>query len=411
MSISISVVTVIFALGAVVCAAAESQPSSKPANQDRSTVLWEGLACGSTSPWQVTRGRVVASDQDRNVCCLLSDKSGARTDLSLPGRHLARQRVRVEFRYRLGRAEASAKAPSAYLQADWKVAKGKLAGLAGYHRTEIEPTGRPDQWGDFHTTIDFSSSVRDAVIQLSLKTPSARMEIANMKLIATPQFFSPIGNAPRARRGKLLFEDNFDGDLANWVHEGAGTAEIKGGRLHVHVTEDMSERRGQILWLTRKLPSDVIVEMRVNPTAPTNEKPRPANLLYFLSATSVGGDLLGTTDKRKGIYRKYTAANADVPCYTVTWYRVNDPYFLIARRNPGWKDLGRSFTPIPTAGKDHELVIEKVGGRILVVEDGICSLSVKDTGQKPLEGGYFGLRAWHAEANYDYVKIYEALDG
>ena len=93
----------------------------------------------------------------------------------------------------------------------------------------------------------------------------------------------------------------------------------------------------------------------------------------------------------------------------MTWYRINDPYFLIARKNPGWHDLGRSFSAIPAAGEDHELIIEKKAGRLLLVEDGVCSLLVEDPAAVPLQGGYFALRAWHATASYDYVKIYEAL--
>ena len=370
-------------------------------------VVWEGFANNGLDPWRTARGDVsVVADGGATACRMSGGNGGARIEFPVPAGTVDAQRLRITLQYRLTDPAGGSSSP-AYMEAGWKVAKGPLEGLGGYHHAEFPPT-EGEHWEDFETIIDFSSTVRDASINILVKESAAALELRQVKMVAAPQRFIPVENAPRLRKGKLLFEDNFDGDLANWVLEGAGTAEIKDGRLHVHVTEDMSERRGQCLWLTQPLPSDIIVEMSVKPISPTLAENRPANLLYFISANRTGGDLLGTVDERKGIYRRYTASNADVPCYSVTWYRINDPYFLIARKNPGWHDLGRNFAAIPAAGKDHELVIEKKAGTMLFVEDGVCSLLVEDPAEAPLAGGYFALRAWHATASYDYVRIYEA---
>lgn len=356
---------------------------------------------GSLDKWSSSRDVEIVSVDGGNRCRIEAGRGELM--LNLPGRKLQGRRLVIRFRYRMSASKGGKGNVGGRLHLVW-MDNGYHKGARQYGNASITPS--VDKWAVFEKIVDFSKSVADATLRIRC-TGRGSMLIDDVRMQSEPQEFAPVVGYARAQRGRLIFEDNFDGDLSNWIHEGVGKAEVKGGRLRVFVTPDHSEMRGQNLWLKKKLPSDFIVEMRVRPLAPDPKAKITANLLYFFSATRKGGDLLGTTAQRDGRYGAYIGKKAIIPCYTLTWYRLNDPEFVIARRNPGWGELARSFPPTPAPGKDYTLEIEKRGGEILFVENGVGILLVRDS-QPPLGEGYFALRAWHAEASYDYVRIYEA---
>ena len=393
-----------FFLSAAISPGAESDKAS-PAKTDGIVVFEDNFESGALGKWTRHGPGVSVITEGGNKLCRIEAGQGALI-LNLPGDKLSNKRLEVTCRYRLiDCSGGTGREGPGKMFFNWtgnRYSKSRKM----YGKASFAPTKSPDQWAQFETVQDTTSGVSELRLRIVLQGMQGALLIDDVRIVVKPQSFIQLAGHKRPKRGKLIFEDNFDGDLSNWVHEGVGTAEVADGRLHVYVTPDHAERRGQNLWLKQKLPANFIVEMRVSPIAPRPEDKVTCNLLWFFSANRIGGKLLETIKQRDGNYGKYISKKGIVPCYTLTWYRLNDPHFVIARRNPGWGELQRNFPPVPTPGKDYTLEIEKRGGEILLVENGTSILLVNDP-QPPLGEGYFALRSWHCKASYEYVRIYE----
>ena len=382
--------------------------AAKSKAPDKVVIFEDDFESGTLDKWTGHgRGVGIVGAAGSRACRI--DSARGNLLLKLPDDKLSHKRLRITCRYRLTDfTPGPGRNPFPRMSVTWTdtyYSKGRKA----YGGGSFRPAKDPNEWALYESVEDFTRGVGDARLRIAFQRAKGVLLIDDVRMVAAPQTLIPIRGYKRLKRGKLIFEENFDTDLSEWVHEGVGTAEVKDGRLHVFVTPDHKETRGQNLWLKRKLPPDFIAEMLVRPIAPKPEEKVTCNLLYFFSATRKGGNLLGTIKERDGSYGAYIGRNAIVPCYTLTWYRMNDPHFVIARRNPGWGELARNFPAEPTPGKDHKIVIEKRGGEILLVEDGVPVLLARDE-QKPLGAGYFALRSWHCKASYDYVRFY-AVEG
>ena len=369
-------------------------------------IFQDDFEAGWKAAWQRDEGIEIVEAGGKKVCRIESDGRGKWLTMGLPSERLGSRRLEIFCRYRLTGLKVGKSRRAGVKMEITHTDQSLNKGQRGYRSAAFEPSEDVSLWRELRFIRDFPRKLSGAEIGFGFDEAAGVLLIDDVRVTARPQSLEEVKGYKRPKRGKLIFEDNFDTDLSNWVHEGVGTAEVKDGRLEVYVTPDHAETRGQILWLKKKLPAEIIVEMVVKLIAPRYEQNITCNLLFFLSTTRRGGNLLGTIAERDGGYGAYISKRGIVPCYTVTWYRVNDPFFVIVRRNPGWGELARNFPAVPTAGHDYKIEIEKRGNEIVLFENGVAILLAKDK-QPPLGGGYFGLRSWHAKASYDYVRIYE----
>ncbi len=388
--------------GVAIAAADSCCPTEAAPEKGRLVILKDDFESGTLDKWAShSEGVSVVAEGGTKACRI---ERGGRLVLDLPSEKLSHKRLWFRCRYRLAEA-GDGKTPSkARLRLTWTDSLFEK-GRKRYGGGALPLPTKADTWQQFESVTDMTRGVADAKLELNFQGSDGDVLIDDVEIVAIPQRMIPVVGYKPATKDKLIFEDNFDGDLSNWIHEGIGSAEVKAGRLEVFVTPDLKEKRGQNLWLKQKLPEDFIAEMAVTVHSPRPGEKRPCNLLWFFNATRKGGNLLGTTAERDGWYDKYIGKKAIIPCYTFTWYRLSDPHFVIARRNPGWSESGRNFPAIPKAGKEYIIRIEKRGRQMVLVENGTAVLLINDS-EEPLGPGYFAMRSWHAKASYDYVRIY-----
>jgi hypothetical protein len=204
---------------------------------------------------------------------------------------------------------------------------------------------------------------------------------------------------------------------AEWIAEGWGGAEVRGGRLLVapspfdavgkpHPVEQ-GRRSHMVIWNHRNFPADFLLELEMSPCASANG----LTIVLFCAAGRNGEDIFDLSlPPRRAEYQAYHSGV--IGNYTDSyWSRNNEAESLSnrLRKNPGFKQVseGPSLTTGPT-DITHRLRILKSGARIEVEVNGKVVIKWEDP-ERPHGMGRIGLRSMEGVdmVAYDNFKVWQ----
>jgi hypothetical protein len=217
---------------------------------------------------------------------------------------------------------------------------------------------------------------------------------------------SQTNSAPDAQH--LLYQDNFDTDLSQWVVEQAegGVTRLKEGQLEI---EDAG---GCTIWFKPKLGGPVKIEFEATPVQQGGQFDRVSDLNCFWMAIDpkATGDLFANK-KRGGIFRNYHPLRL----YYVG-YGGNNNSTTRFRRYPG--DGTRPCLPEhDLAGERFQLMPNKTirvqiisdGDRIQYLRDGEIVFDYRDP--DPFTAGWFGFRTVRSHLRLDNFRVWRLPAG
>jgi hypothetical protein len=176
------------------------------------------------------------------------------------------------------------------------------------------------------------------------------------------------------------FSDDFERtDIgAAWNNTG-GPYEISGGKLHIRGA------RNKPLWLRRRLPHDVRIELDVR-----------SDSLEGDIKLEVFGDGVS-----KAVQASYTATS-----YVVVFGGWNNSKNIIARMDEHGADRVEGPVRRVTQGHTYRMKIERKGDTITAWADGVELAKLKDA--EPLHGvghDHFAINNWQSDLWFDNLKI------
>ena len=206
---------------------------------------------------------------------------------------------------------------------------------------------------------------------------------------------------------------------AEWIAEGWGGAEIRGGKLRLapapfdadgqpkQVATD--QRSHMVIWNQRVFPADFLLEFEMSPGGSTNG----LTLMLFCATGKNGEDLFDLSlPPRRADYQSYHSGA--IANYTDSYWSRNNQTESISnrlRKNPGFKEVasGPSLTT-DSADSTHHLRVLKVGAHIEVEVNGHLVLRWDDP-EQPLGAGRVGLRSMEGVTTiaYDNFKVWQVV--
>jgi len=211
-------------------------------------------------------------------------------------------------------------------------------------------------------------------------------------------------------RGKLLWEETFDGDLGNWTVEGPSQVRIEDGRLFVKpLTGEDAPRTGMpgvLVWRNQDLPADFVAEWDVTPVS----EPEGFFLVFFAARGTEGRDIFDRSlPERGGRFPAYT--KGEINCYHISYCR-NYKESVNLRKNAGLHLCASTELSVATRPKQtYHVELAKKGGYLRLKVDGQTCMEWLDEGATlgpVLGGGKFGLRQVYDTAGYyDNIRVYE----
>lgn len=205
--------------------------------------------------------------------------------------------------------------------------------------------------------------------------------------------------------GRLLYQDDFDKDLSQWVVEQApgGTTRLVDGKL------DIDDAGGCTVWFKQKFSGPVLIEYEatlIQQDGP-NDRVSDLNCFWMASDPKHPEDIFTNTRERGGDFKKYDALRL----YYVG-YGANENKTTRFRRYPG--DGSKPLLP------EHDLKDEKLmnvpnrtlkiqlianGNRIQYLRDGEIVFDFTD--KEPLRDGWFGFRTLRNHMQVDQFRVYQ----
>jgi len=239
----------------------------------------------------------------------------------------------------------------------------------------------------------------DGYCQTAIRIDSSRLELFYQAEFAKPlnvihedQLFS---NGTRTKTPEGY----------EWVLEGHGKALARNGLLHIlndPTRKNKKERNHVVLWNTRILPDDFLMEFTFMPVSPDSG----LAILFFSAIGKDGTDIFDRRrEKRGGVFRAYHSGELD--CYHISYWAI--PRQIVnLRKNHGFR-LVAATESNPWQGKSppYRVRLLKISGRIELETNGEIVLTWEDDGT-PLGAGCFGLRTmdYTKEMRYSDIKIW-----
>jgi len=203
--------------------------------------------------------------------------------------------------------------------------------------------------------------------------------------------------AKYAEKGKVVFAEDFEGGLENWILEGPAEVAVRDGRLWVKTLP----MPGHMAWIRKKAPAAFRLEFDVTPLSESGF------WLVFFCANTFDSDMFDAGQPgREGVFDRYTH-NKALRCYH-TSYRRNLAGNCNVRKNPGLR-LVASTPDLGTlpANETHHVALTYREGRIVLAVDGRQFADYTDK-ETPYGAGYIALRnVYDSETVYDNVVIYD----
>jgi len=242
-----------------------------------------------------------------------------------------------------------------------------------------------------HTHARFSPD--DSMISFVTGTDDGYSRIAVMRVSA----------ASEIPKKKLLYKDDFDKDLSNWVIEQAsnGTVKIKNGKLEI------DDENGCTVWFKKKLDNPLLIEYEVMIIKQGGPNDRGSDLNCFWMAIDPKhpGNIF-SNKKRGGLFKNYHPL-----CLYYVGYGANNNTTTRFRRYPGGGE--RPCLPehdlqdevfMLTPNKWMKIQIVADGNQIQYFCDGRLIFNFLD--KKPLKKGWFGFRTVLNHLLIDNFKVY-----
>ncbi len=203
---------------------------------------------------------------------------------------------------------------------------------------------------------------------------------------------------------QVIYQDDFEGDLSNWVVEQmpGGIVKIIDGKLEIE------DAKGCTVWFREKLTGPVMIEYEAHLIKKNGPYDRGSDLNCFWMAQDPENwdDLFANSQKRGGRFTNYDSLRL----YYVG-YGANHNTTTRFRRYPGTGE--KPLLP------EHDLSDEKYmhkcnvtlkiqliadGNRIAYLRDGDIVYDVTDP--EPFTDGLFGFRTVHNHMTIDNFKVY-----
>lgn len=195
-----------------------------------------------------------------------------------------------------------------------------------------------------------------------------------------------------------LAVERFESD--NWVERWAVETQgplvfAEDGKLKIRLMDDNRKQAGVTIWLRQKLQGDVVIRVRASTDAQVENN--ACNLNFFVHAQESNGDPLSFA--RDGAYKDYH----DIPNYLFTLTGGITQGWTRARLNPGFTLISERDNIRSEPGRSYVFLIVIEGQRIrYYLNDAKLHDYEVD---EPLTAGWFGLRTWFSQVNFEEVQI------
>ena len=197
----------------------------------------------------------------------------------------------------------------------------------------------------------------------------------------------------------------------DWVLEGPGEVDVKGGRMHFKNSPDGNA----VLWSTREFPENFVAEWDFQ-----HHHPQGTAIVFFAARGAEGGSIFARgLPKRGGNFGNYTRGK--IRCYHIS-YSATDEQGVPRGDTHLKKDIlddvlggGGKIGAGPShidgkTGKPHRIRLAKLAGRIILEVGGVVSFDCTDEGEKggaAFKDGQIGFRQMRhcIEASYGEFKV------
>lgn len=213
------------------------------------------------------------------------------------------------------------------------------------------------------------------------------------------------GEASPPANGRLLYLDDFDKDLSQWVVEQApgGTTRLVDGKL------DLDDAGGCTVWFKPKLKGPILIEYEatmIQQNGP-NDRVSDLNCFWMASDPKHPDDIFISSRERGGDFKKYDALRL----YYVG-YGANENKTTRFRRYAG--DGSKPLLPehdlkdaklmnVPNRTLKIQLIAD--GNRIQYLRDGEVIFDFTD--KEPFREGWFGFRTVRNHMRLDQFRVYQ----
>lgn len=213
------------------------------------------------------------------------------------------------------------------------------------------------------------------------------------------------GEAVTLARGDLIYQDDFDKDLSQWVVEQSpgGMTRLIDGKL------DIDDAQGCTVWFKQKFTGPVLIayEATMIQQGGPNDRASDLNCFWMAVDPQHPEDIFVNSKARGGNFKKYDALRL----YYVG-YGANENKTTRLRRYPG--DGSKPLLPehdltdaklmnIPNKTLRIQLIAD--GNRIQYLRDGEIIFNFTDKG--PFREGWFGFRTLRNHMRLDQFRVYQ----
>jgi hypothetical protein len=207
-------------------------------------------------------------------------------------------------------------------------------------------------------------------------------------------------NSPdQYQKGNLIFKEDFDSDLKNWIAEFApsptSSVAIKNGKLVIDVPG------GATVWLNKKLSGNLLIEYKRKVILDKGPNDRLSDLNQFWMATDPKNKNLFT---RTGVFAQYDSL---LLYYVGFGGNTNSTTRFRKYNGKGDRVLLTDLTDKPhllEPNKEYSIKITVYNGLTKFFVDEVEYFSFQD--KEPLCAGYFGFRTTKSRQVIDDFRIY-----
>lgn len=202
------------------------------------------------------------------------------------------------------------------------------------------------------------------------------------------------------KKGKLIYKDNFERTLKNWVIESPVAhnpkIEIVDGKLSMQVTG------GATVWFKKKLNGNYLIEFKRKVIIAGGERDRLSDLNMFWAATDPLNANLFT---RTGVLEEYDSVKM---YYVGMGGNTNSTTRFRKYEGNGERTLLKEYLDkehLLEANKEYLIQIAVINGATELYIDGEKFFSYVDP--IPLTEGYFGIRTTKSHHEADDFRVYK----
>ncbi len=213
------------------------------------------------------------------------------------------------------------------------------------------------------------------------------------------------GEASPPANGRLLYLDDFDKDLSQWVVEQApgGTTRLVDGKL------DLDDAGGCTVWFKPKLKGPILIEYEatmIQQNGP-NDRVSDLNCFWMASDPKHPDDIFISSRERGGDFKKYDALRL---YYVGNGANENKTTRFRRYAGDGSKPLlpehdlkDAKLMNVPNRTLKIQLIAD--GNRIQYLRDGEVIFDFTD--KEPFREGWFGFRTVRNHMRLDQFRVYQ----